>query len=376
MLDEKKRTWVEIKTSAFQYNIYKMMEKLPEGCKFMGVVKANAYGHGSVAVAKMLEKFRCDYLAVACLDEAEELRSAGITLPILILGATPVEFAARIVKADAAQALDSLDYAKGYAKELERLGEKMRVHVKLETGMGRTGFDVKNGDVSVVVKALAQPALIPEGVFTHCAVSDEAEGEEYTRRQYALFMSAIAKIEKEAGVHFELRHCANSGVMFNYPEMYLDMVRPGIALYGVYEGKGAENISMASTMELKSRIIQINTVEEGEKISYGGDFTADRKMKIAVVPVGYADGLHRVLSGKIEMLVKGQRCRQVGRICMDMCMLDVTDVEGVKVGDIATVFGHDGREIISVNDVAAKAGTIGYELLCSVSERVPRVYIG
>lgn len=376
MLDKKKRTWAEIKISAFQYNIYKMMDKLPEGCKFMGVVKANAYGHGGVGVAKMLQRFSCDYLAVACVDEAEKLREAGIKLPILILGATPAEFVKRVVNADAAQALDSLEYANAYAQELNKLGEKMKVHVKLETGMGRTGFDVKDGDVSEVVTALANQTFIPEGVFTHCAVSDEEGGEDYTRNQYKLFMNAIPKIEKEADIHFSIRHCANSGVMYNFPEMYLDMVRPGIALYGTYNGKGLGAISMAPAMELKSRIVQVNEVEAGEKISYGGEFTADRKMKVAVVPIGYADGLHRVLSGKIDMIVNGKRCQQIGRICMDMCMLDVSDCEDVAVGDIATIFGHDGHEAISVNEVAEKAGTISYEIMCAISERVPRVYIG
>lgn len=376
MLEIRKRTWAEIKVTALQYNIYNMKGKLPEGSRFMGIVKANAYGHGGVEVAKMIQKFHGDYIGVACLDEAEKLRDAGIKLPILILGITPSELTERLVRADVTQAVSSLEDAAGYSEELVRLGSKLKIHVKLETGMGRTGFEVKYGDVSEAVKALKLPGFDPEGVFTHCAVSDERDGEEYTKKQFEIFMAAIEKIEKEAAVHFSIRHCANSGVMYNYPEMYLDMVRPGIALYGVYEGEGAGcSISTAPVMELKSRIIQVKDVEAGEKISYGGIFTAEKNMKVAVVSIGYADGLHRVLSGKIDMLVHGKRCRQIGRICMDMCMIDVTDVKNVKAGDIATVFGHDGREVISVNELAEKAGTIGYEMLCAISARVPRRYI-
>lgn len=376
MLYFKKRAWAEISITALQYNMYKIQDKLPEGCKFMGVVKANAYGHGGVETARMLESFHCDYLGVACLDEAEQLREAGIELPILVLGATAPEFTERLVRAEVTQTLGSLQYARDYSARLEKLGAKLKIHVKLETGMGRTGFDVKDSDVSDVVKALALPGFDAEGIFTHCAVSDEPDGRDYTLAQFKRFEQAVGEIEKKTNIHFAVKHCANSGAVYNYPEMYLDMVRPGIALYGVYNGLGKGTIDCAPAMELKARIVQVNELEAGECVSYGCTFTADRKMRVAVVSIGYADGLHRVLSGKIDMLVHGERCRQVGRICMDMCMIDVTDIKDVKVGDIATVFGHDGHEVISVNELAEKAGTIGYEMLCGVSERVPRSYIG
>lgn len=375
MLDQKKRTWSEVNVHALHYNICKITEKLPQGCRLMGIVKANAYGHGAVKVAKLLERFNCSYLAVACIDEAEELRGAGIKLPILILGATPMEFTKRIVEADAVQTLSSLELARAYSTELEKLGLMLKVHVKLESGMGRTGFDVKSGDVSEVVKALALPAFEAEGVYTHFSVSDEQEGEEYTRTQFTVFTEAVSKIEKDSGISFKLKHCANSGALYNYPEMYLDMVRPGIALYGAYRGKGYENIGTAPVMSLKSRIVQVNEVKMGESISYGRVFHADRDMRVAVVPVGYADGLHRVLSGKIDMLVNGVRCRQIGRICMDMCMIDISDAGKVKAGDIATIFGYDRGKAISVNELAEKAGTISYEILTSLFERVARIYI-
>lgn len=374
MLEDKKRTWAEINTSSIGNNLRSMREKLPEGCKFMGLVKADAYGHGAIEIARCLEKLKCDYLSVACIAEAEELRNAGIKLPILILGATPAEFTERLVKYDVVQTVGSLENAKDYSKAASELGAKLKIHIKVDTGMGRLGFEVKNGDVSKVLETLKQPNLEAEGIYTHLAVADEPDKEEYTRNQFRLFMDTIEKIEKASGVHFAIRHCANSGAMINYPEMYLDMVRPGLLLYGLYPGAETGGIELEPVMELKSRIVAVTEHEKGDCISYGCTFTAQRKSKIAVLPIGYADGLHRALSGKIDVLIHGQRCPQVGRICMDMCMIDVTDAPAVKVGDVATVFGHDGKSTILVNELAEKAGTIPYELVCAVSQRVPRVY--
>lgn len=376
MLDMKKRTWAEIKGTALLYNMAKMKEKLPDGCKYVGIVKANSYGHGAVYVSKLLAQNGCEYFAVACLEEAKELRCAGINQPILILSETPAQYITEAAKLGVTQTVGSLETAKAYSNELEKAGMTVKVHFKLETGMGRTGFDVKSGEVVGVVKSAQLPGLNVEGVFTHCAVSDEADGEDYTKKQFELFMGAVEKIEKEAGIKFSIKHCANSGVMYNFPEMYLNMVRPGIALYGVYNGEGKDNIDCEAAMELKTRVVQLSNINKGDTVSYGRTFTAERDMKVATVAIGYGDGLHRCLSGKIDMLAGGKRCRQIGRICMDMCMLDVTDVPDLKVGDVVTVFGHDGSEAISVNELAEKAGTISYEMFCSISARVPRCYIG
>ncbi|MGI5984920.1 MAG: alanine racemase [Clostridiales bacterium] len=375
MLENTKRTWAEINLSAINCNYRSMREKLPENCKFMGVVKADAYGHGAVPIAGFLEKAYCDYLAVAFIDEAEELRNAGNKLPILILGATPVEFVERLTKLNVTQTVSNLETAREYSEALSKLGEKLKIHIKLETGMGRLGFNVKNGDVNEVVSMLSFPNLEAEGIYTHFSVSDEPSKDEYTHRQFRVFCEAVDKIEKEAGVDFAIRHCVNSGAMVNYPKMYLDMVRPGLALYGMYPGAEKGDISLSPAMELKSRIAAVTEHEAGDCISYGAAFTADKKMRIAVLPIGYADGLHRVLSNKIDVLIHGRRCRQIGRICMDMCMVDVTEVPDAKAGDVATIFGQDGEESISVNELAEKAGTISYELVCAVSQRVPRVYI-
>ena len=375
MLEDKKRTWAEIKLSSIGYNYNAMRARMPEDCKFMGIVKANAYGHGAVEIAGYLEILHCDYLAVATIDEAAELRNAGNKLPILILGTTPFEFSDRLFELDATQTIGSADTARLYSEMAGRHGKTLKIHLKLETGMGRMGFNVRNGDVSEAVAALNYPNLEPEGVFTHFAVPDELEKDSYTQMQFSLFIEACNKIEKDAGVRFEIRHCANSGAVINYPQMYLDMIRPGVALYGMYPGSDTGGIRLVPAMELKSRIVAITEHEAGDCISYGCTFTAEKKMKIAVLPIGYADGLHRVLSNKIDVLIHGQRCRQIGRICMDMCMVDVTDVPDVRVGEIATIFGHDGRADISVDEVAHKAGTISYEVFCALTKRVPRVYV-
>ncbi|MEG2382075.1 MAG: alanine racemase [Oscillospiraceae bacterium] len=374
MLEEKTRTWAEVKLSAIQYNYYSIKQNLPENCKFLGVVKANAYGHGAVGVAKMLERVSCDYLAVACLDEALELRNAGISTPILILGYTNPMFAEKLIANNITQILGSFEAAKAYSKAIGEKG-KLKIHIKLETGMGRTGFDVRHGNIDEVLAALKFPCFEAEGICTHFAVSDEPEREEYTQKQFKIFVNSVTKIEESWGRNFEIKHCANSAAVLNYPEMSLDMVRPGLILYGLYPTKEKGKIPVAPAMELKSRIVAITELQAGESVSYGCTFTATEKTRLAVLPIGYADGLHRVLSNKMEVIINDTRAKQVGRICMDMCMVDITSIPTAKVGDIATIFGHDDDEVISVNELAENAGTISYEMVCSISSRVPRSFI-
>lgn len=374
MLNEKKRTWAEVKATSLQYNYYKIREYIPEGCKIMGVVKANAYGHGAVTVSKIMERFGCDYLGVATIDEAEELRSAGVKLPILILSHTSDEFLDRVIKADCAQALGSPEAARLYSKRLQKSSQKLKVHIKLETGMGRTGFDAKSGGYKGVLDALAMDCFEAEGVFTHFASADDLEQRDYTLGQFELFNKAVVEIEENSGKKFALKHCANSAAMISYPQTHLDMVRVGISLYGVYPGPDRGTLDLSPAMELHSRIIQIAELEPGDSVSYGRHFTADKKMRVAVLPVGYADGLHRGLSGKIDVIINGTRCRQLGTICMDMCLVDVTELSKPAIGDMAVIFGHDKHEVITVTELADKIDTISYELLCAVSARVPRVY--
>ncbi len=372
MNDLQKRTWAEIHLDNIAGNVLAMREKLPAGCRFLGVVKADAYGHGAVPVAKKLESIGCEYLAVACIDEAIELREAGVKAPILILGYTPPVCAGELVRYGITQAVGSLAMARALS---EKAGDKrVRAHIKLETGMGRTGFRVLNPqELNEAAEALKLPGLDVEGVFTHFAVSDEF-GDPFTQEQFSRFTNAVSALEASRGRRFDVRHCANSGAVINYPEYSLDMVRPGIATYGLYPAKETGGILLRPGMSLRSRIVQVTSHEAGDTISYGRKFRADGPMRIAVVPIGYADGLHRTLSGQLEVLIRGRRCRQLGRICMDMCMVDVTALGDARPGEVATIFGRDGDMEISVDELAEKAGTISYELLCAVSPRVPRVY--
>ncbi len=364
-----KRTWAEIHLDNIAQNVKAMREKLPETCRFLGVVKANASGHGAIPVAKKLEEIGCEYLAVACIDEAIELREAGVRTPILILGYTPPEYAAELRAHDVTQAVGSLEMARALSENARET--PVRVHLKLETGMGRTGYRVLSAkEMEEAAQTLRLPGLDVEGVFTHFAVSDEY-GDPFTQEQYSRFTSAVSGLEAGWGRRFRIRHCANSGAVINYPQYCLDMVRPGIATYGLYPAKETGGIPLRPGMSLRSRIVQVTSHEAGDTISYGRRFRAEGPMRVAVVPIGYADGLHRALSGQLEVLIRGRRCRQLGRICMDMCMVDVTDMPDVRVGDVATVFGRDP----TATEQAEKADTISYELMCAVSQRVPRVYV-
>ena len=372
-MDEmRKRTWAEVSLGAIEHNYRAMRARLAPGTRYMGIVKANAYGHGAVRVSRLLEDVGCDYLAVACIDEAVQLRQAGIGLPILILGYTPPELAPQLAENDVTQAVGSLDMARALNDALAGTGRTLKVHFKLETGMGRTGFRVYGGaDGSDAAQAMALPRLAPEGVFTHFCVSDGAPGErDFTWEQLKRFKAGFETIEERSGRRFEIHHCTNSGAMLSFPETYMDMVRPGVALYGLYPGEDRGDIELIPAMTLKSRVACVERHEPGDTISYGRTFTVERPSAIAVLPIGYADGLHRTLSNKLTVDFDGRRARQVGRICMDMCMADVTDL-GVKAGDTAEIFGRR----IGAGEVAALCGTIHYELLCAVSPRVPRIYV-
>ena len=373
MISPTERTWAEIRPEHIVSNMRAIRASLPAGTKFLGVVKADAYGHGAVPVARALEQNGADYLAVACLAEALELRGADVRLPILILGCTPPEDVPQLLAHGITQAVADSETAEAYSAAAGAAGRTLRVHIKLDTGMSRLGFlcDEGNmaGSVAAVAAACALPGLEAEGVFTHFAVSDEpgAEAKAYTERQFSRFSAAVAALESR-GVRFALRHCAATGGTLFYPEYALDMVRPGILLYGY--GDGAHKLELRPGMTLLSRIAAVKRYPAGTKISYGGTFTTERETRMGVVPIGYADGLHRALSNKACFWTKDGYAPQRGRICMDMCMIDPTDLPGVGVGDTVEIFGAHS----DLKALAARAGTISYELLCAVSPRVPRVY--
>ena len=369
-----KRTWAEIRLDNLTHNFETIRRQVGPNAKLLGVVKADAYGHGAVRVAKHLEKIGAGYLAISNIDEAEELRVNGIKLPILMLGFTPADQAERILNIDMTQAVQNYDIAKAFSDAAVKLGKKMKVHVKLDTGMGRLGFqcDDAHFDESLhsILEVLKLPGLDVEGVFTHFCVSDEEAPEhvEFTKVQHDRFVRMIEAVETQGNFKFRLHHCCNAGGIASYPEWAWDMVRCGIILYGV--GDLAEKMGMKPVMTVKTVVSTIKNFTPETSISYGRKFFTERDSRIAVLPIGYADGLFRALSNKLKVLTPHGVAPQVGRICMDMCMVDVTDLPDVKVGDEVEVFG----ETMLCETNAKLCDTIGYELLCAVSKRVPRCY--
>ena len=368
------RTWTEIDLSNLEHNYRALRAMLPQGCRFLGVVKADAYGHGAVQVARRLETLGAEYLAVACLDEALELRQAGITTPILILGYTPTERAEALLDNGITQTVYDVEMARALSDAAAAAGKTLKIHVKADTGMSRLGWLCGGEDQSAAVEAIAQvcalPGLEAEGIYTHFANADGDE--DYTMLQFTRFLDLLEAL-KERGITFAIRHCAASAAALKFPCTHLDMVRPGVALYGHYPDPSCEGLDgpgLRPVMTLKTRVASVKTVPAGTPVSYGCTHVLDRETKLAALTIGYADGLPRLCSDRLEVLVKGSRAPIVGRICMDMCMADVTGLD-VAPGDEVEVFG----EHLPIEDVAALAGTIQYELLCAVSPRVHRAYL-
>ena len=369
-----RRTWAEIDLDALAHNYQQARRRIGPHVKYLGVVKADAYGHGAIQIARKLEQLGADYLAVSSLDEAKELRHGGIQAPILILGHTPPAMVPQLIEYRITQAVSALAKAREYSAAAAACGGTLKVHIKVDTGMSRLGFLVRGGHfdtgVESIAAACALPGLEAEGIFTHFAVSDEddADSGAYTREQFAVFTRVLDALA-ERGRTFVIRHCANSGALARYPEMYLDMVRPGIALYGV--GADAKRLDLRPVMRLKSSISTIKTFDPDTDISYGRTFRTTARTRIGVLPIGYADGFFRGLSNRMSVVTDQGPAPQRGRICMDMCMVDLTDLPDVKVGDTVEIFGSRQK----VDDLAALLDTIPYELTCAVSRRVPRVYL-
>lgn len=367
MNDLQKRTWAEVSLDNIIYNYNSIKKHIPENCKFLGVVKADAYGHGALKVSKVLQDNGADYLAVSCFDEAIELRQGGITMPILILGHTPPEYTRDLIDNNLTQTVTNLAKAEEYSIAAGRVGKSLKIHIKLDTGMSRLGF-LYSSAVDNVEKSCSLPNLTHEGIYTHFAVSDEdgIDNEQYTRSQFSKFCLIIDELQKR-GISFSIRHCANSGAVINYPEMCLDMVRPGLLLYG-YGDNGA--LELRPCMRLVSTISTIKYFEEGTDISYGRRFTTKHRTRMGIVGIGYADGLPRLSSGKCSYVVCGKHAPQCGTICMDMCMIDLSDIFDAAVGSEVEIFGPSS----SIYNISDAAQTIPYELLCSVTKRVPRIY--
>ena len=384
---EKHLTWAEIDLNAYANNITELRRITDKDARLMAVVKANGYGHGSVEVARVALLKGAEYLGVARINEAVQLRKAGLEAPILIFGYTPPDQADTLIKYDLTQTVYSHKAAKVLSEYAIQKGTKICVHIKADSGMGRLGVllisnnnaDTPNHTPQDTVEAVESisrlSGLTVEGIFTHFATADDAD-KSYAKMQLDVFKDFIDSLDR-SGLELPLKHAANSGALIDLPESHLDMVRPGIATYGLYPSSevNKSRVDLKPVMTLKSRIIQLKKVPAGFNISYGITYQTKRPTTIATVPVGYADGFNRLLSNRGHMLVHDQRVPIVGRVCMDLTMIDVGSVSDVAVEDEVVVFGPPSNDSVTADEIALELNTINYEIVSSITARVPRVYV-
>ncbi len=370
------RTWAEVNLDAIAYNIKEIKKTLKDKTRLMAVVKADAYGHGYLEVSKTMIESGADALGVAFIDEAEQLRRHGMTAPILILGYTPCADLYRAADAKVAVTISSFKQAKILSDYCVHKQKSATVHIKIDTGMNRIGIVWDEGDAAEVIqKICALKGIVAEGLFSHFACADEGD-ESYSVLQCERFLSLAERV-RQKGISIPIRHICNSAGTLKFPHMHMEMVRVGIITYGSYPSVefDTSQICLMPAMSLKTGIIRVQEVARGSRISYGGIFEAAKNMKIATIPIGYADGFSRILSGKVKVLAGGRLVSVVGRICMDQCMIDVSDVNNIEVEDIVTIIGEAGEGCrITTEDIADAMGTISYEVMCLIGKRVPRVY--
>lgn len=365
-------TYAEIDLSAIRDNIRAVRERVGPKVRIMPAVKANGYGHGAVEVSRACLDAGADVLCVAILEEAIELRDAGLGAPILVLGCSTPDAAGDIVRYDAASAVCDMDYARAVSEEAVKQGKTASVHIKTDTGMGRIGVQPEDVlDVVLAVKAM--PGLSVDGVFTHFPSADEAD-RTFTTAQIGVFEKILGGLRRHK-VSIPIVHASNSGAVLAFPEADFDAVRPGIMIYGSYpSSEVVQSIPIREAMTLKTRIVFLKESEAGISVSYGRTHTLKRRSKVATLPIGYADGYQRALSNRGEAAVRGVKASVIGRVCMDQILIDVTDVPGVEMGDEVVLIGG-GYDYLSANAVAERAGTISDETFCAITSRVPRVYI-
>lgn len=366
--------WAEIDLNKIENNM-KRIKELAGDREVIAVVKADAYGHGATSVAPVLLENGASKLAVAVIAEGIELRDAGIKEPIMILGYTPLELGEDLINYDIEQTVYNLEYAKELSNIAKRLGKKAKIHIALDTGMGRIGFLPNEESFKDVVEICNLDGLDVCGIFTHFSTADE-EDKTYTYEQFNKIKEFNDKL-KEVGIDIKLKHASNSGAIIDLPETYLDGVRAGIILYGYYPSNevNKDRLKLEPALTLKTRVSHVKTLDKDMYISYGRTFKTERKSVIATLPIGYADGYLRLLSGKAKVIINGKFANVVGRICMDQCMIDVTDIGDVKVSDEVILLGEDGDLKFNADDMAEAMGTINYEVLCMIRHRIPRIYI-
>lgn len=374
MFKDFRPAWAEINLDNLENNI-KEIRRVSESKDIIAVIKADGYGHGALDIAPTLLENGATRIAVAVISEAVELREGGINCPIMILGFTPPTFADELIDYDIEQTVFTYDLAKALSDAAVKKSKTAKIHIALDTGMGRIGFFPDEKGVEEVYKISKLPNIILEGLFSHFAAADEKD-KEYTNQQvekYNWFYNRL--LEKH--VKINIRHVANSAAIIDMPELHYDAVRPGIILYGYYPSDevNKKKINLKPVMTLKTNIVHIKTMESGMCISYGRKFRTERKSTIATIPIGYADGYTRLLFNKARVIINGKFAPVVGRICMDQCMVDVTDIGNVNVGDEVILLGEDNGLKFNADDIAELIGTINYEITCMIGKRVPRVYI-
>ncbi len=364
---------VEIDLNALQENYRAVRSRIPDNVKMLCVVKADAYGHGAVAVARSLQSDGADYLGVATVEEGEELRKSGISLPVLVMGGVmPWDSIGEFRQYNLTPVVADLESLKRVARETNEDKRALPVHLKLDTGMGRLGFSAREaGALGASLKGASY--INVEGVMSHFACSERRD--DYGMEQIRTFEKAIDELG-HYGVHVELAHIANSGAVCQYPESHFNMVRVGIMLYGSFSDPSlAGTLPLKPVMKLASRVAYVKSFPPGVALSYGRTFVTQRNTKVAYIAAGYADGIPRALSNKGAVLLRGARCPIVGRVCMDWLLADVSGVPDIAPGDEAVVMGRSGNNTISADDIARQADTVPYEILCGVSRRIPREYV-
>ena len=375
-LESYQRVWAEVDLDAIWENMVHMKENIAEKTKILAVIKTDGYGHGGVPIAKMLEQldFMFGY-AAATYEEAHVLREAGVKKPILILGYTFPYCYEELIREEIRPAVYRRDTVEELVAAAAKVGQKAKVHIKVDTGMGRIGITPDEEGLEFVRFLMGHPELEVEGIFTHFAKSDE-EDKTSTYHQLELFQNFIDRIQTELGLTIPVKHCANSAAILEMPQANMDMVRAGITTYGLYpsEEVSKDIVPLRAAMSLYSHIVYCKTIHAGQSVSYGGLFTAQKDTRVATIPVGYGDGYPRSLSGKGYVLIRGKKAPILGRVCMDQFMVDISEIPGVMEGDKVTLLGVDGTERITAEELGELSGRFNYEFVCDLGKRIPRVY--
>lgn len=369
------RVVTEVSTDAIKHNYKEIRKHIPRHTETMAIIKADAYGHGAIEVAKLLQGEGVNRFAVAIAKEGEELRKEGITSPILVLGYTPRADIKGLIENDLTQTVFSYEMAKFISDEAKGQGKTVNIHIKVDTGMGRIGFLSNPKSIEEIQAISKLPYINMEGIFTHFSTADE-EDVSYTKDQWSIFGGFLKELH-EVGIDLPIIHAANSAAVMRHEYAHLNVVRPGIILYGYYPSSYLKNqvLDLKPAMMLKTQVVHVKELPEGSYIGYGRKFYTHKKTKVATIPIGYADGYSRRLSNRGRVLIRGQYAPIVGNICMDQFMVDVTNIKNVQVEDEVVIFGKQGDNEIPIEEIANLLGTINYEVMCMIGKRVPRIYV-